>query len=110
MTLDTKIAYIDLTTGEIEVKPIPPKMIEMFLGSRGLDAYLMYNHIKPGIDPLGADNVVGVTMPSRFNLAETRTDALRTAENLGMSFHTAPMEDALGSFDKTLELFEGWDN
>ncbi len=59
---------------------------------------------------LGADNVVGVTMPSRFNLAETRSDAQRTAENLGMSFHTAPIEDALGSFDETLELFEGWDN
>ena len=59
---------------------------------------------------LGADNVVGVTMPSRFNLAETRTDAQRTAKNLGMSFHTAPIEDALGSLDKTLELFEGWDN
>ncbi len=59
---------------------------------------------------LGAENVVGVTMPSRFNLAETRTDAQRTAENLGMSFHTAPIEDALGSFHETLELFEGWDN
>ncbi|MCD6394123.1 MAG: NAD+ synthase [Planctomycetes bacterium] len=59
---------------------------------------------------LGAENVVGVTMPSRFNLAETRTDAQRTAENLGMSFHTAPIEDALGSFHETLKLFEGWDN
>ena len=59
---------------------------------------------------LGAENVVGVTMPSRFNLAETRTDAQLTAENLGMSFHTAPIADALGSFDETLELFEGWDN
>ncbi len=59
---------------------------------------------------LGADNVVGVTMPSRFNLAETRTDAQLTAENLGMSFHTAPIEDTLGSFDETLGLFEGWDN
>ncbi|RKY08176.1 MAG: NAD+ synthase [Planctomycetota bacterium] len=59
---------------------------------------------------LGAENVVGVTMPSRFNLAETQTDAQRTAENLGMSFHTAPIEDALGSFHKTLELFEGWDD
>ena len=57
MALNRKIAYINLTTGEIETKPIPIKLREMFLGGRGLDMYLMYNHIKPGIDPLGADNV-----------------------------------------------------
>ncbi len=57
MALNRKIAYINLTTGEIETKPIPIKMRRMFLGSRGLDAYLMYNHIKPGVDPLGPDNV-----------------------------------------------------
>jgi len=59
---------------------------------------------------LGAENVIGVTMPSRFNLAETRSDAKRTAENLGMSFHSVPIEDILGSFHKTLETFEGWDD
>ena len=57
MALNRKIAYINLTAGEIETKPIPIKLREMFLGGRGLDMYLMYNHIKPGIDPLGPDNV-----------------------------------------------------
>ena len=57
MALNRKIAYIDLSTGKIEKRPIPIKMREMFLGGRGLDMYLMYNHIKPGIDPLGPDNV-----------------------------------------------------
>ncbi|MCD6352731.1 MAG: aldehyde ferredoxin oxidoreductase family protein [Proteobacteria bacterium] len=33
----------------------------MFLGGRGLDMYLLYNHIKPGIDPLGPDNVLLVS-------------------------------------------------
>ncbi len=81
---------------------------EVLIGlSGGIDSSLT---AAIAVAALGADNVVGVTMPSRFNLAETRTDALRTAENLGMSFHTAPIEDALGSLDKTLELFEGWDN
>jgi aldehyde:ferredoxin oxidoreductase len=57
MALNRKIAYIDLTSGKIETAPIPIKMRELFLGSRGLDAYLLYNHLKPDVDPLGADNV-----------------------------------------------------
>jgi len=61
MAQNRKIAYINLTTGEIEIKPIPIKMRKMFLGGRGLDMYLMYNHIKPGIDPLGPDNVACVS-------------------------------------------------
>jgi aldehyde:ferredoxin oxidoreductase len=36
-------------------------MRRMFLGGRGLDAYLLYNHVKPGADPLGPDNVLVVS-------------------------------------------------
>jgi len=61
MALDKKIAYINLTTGEIETKPIPLRMRELYLGSRGLDAYLLYNHLKPGVDALGPDNVAIVS-------------------------------------------------
>lgn len=56
MALDRKIAYIDLTTGEIETRPIPLAVRKKFLGGRGLDAYLLYNHAPPGCDPLGPDN------------------------------------------------------
>ena len=61
MALNRKIAYIDLTKGEIETQPIPIKMRDMFLGGRGLDMYLMYNHIKPGIEPLEPDNVAFIS-------------------------------------------------
>ncbi len=61
MALDKRIAYIDLTTGKIETKPIPISIRKKFLGGRGLDMYLMYNHIKPGVDPLGPDNVAFVS-------------------------------------------------
>ena len=61
MALNRKIAYINLTTGEIETKPIPTSIRKKFLGGRGLDMYLMYNHIKPGVDPLGVDNVAFVS-------------------------------------------------
>ena len=61
MALNRKIAYIDLTMGTIEAKPISVKMRKMFIGGRGLDAYLMYNHIKPGVDALSPDNVAFIS-------------------------------------------------
>jgi aldehyde:ferredoxin oxidoreductase len=58
MALDRKIAYINLTTGDIKVKPIPIEMRKKFLGGRGLDAYLLYNHTEKGCDPIGPDNAL----------------------------------------------------
>jgi len=56
MALDRKIAYINLSTGKIETSPIPVEIRKKFLGGRGLDAYLLYNHAPQGCDPLGPDN------------------------------------------------------
>jgi len=61
MPLDSKIAYIDLTTGDIQIKPIPLDVRKKFLGGRGLDAYLLYNHPKKGCDPIGPDNTLMVS-------------------------------------------------
>jgi aldehyde:ferredoxin oxidoreductase len=61
MALSRKIAYIDLSTREIKVSPIPVEVRKLYLGGRGLDMYLLYNHLKPGIDPLGPDNVLTVS-------------------------------------------------
>jgi aldehyde:ferredoxin oxidoreductase len=61
MALNRKIAYIDLSRKEITVKPIPIELRKLYLGGRGLDAYLLYNHIKPGCDPLGPENVALVS-------------------------------------------------
>ncbi|MCO5062038.1 MAG: NAD+ synthase [Kiritimatiellae bacterium] len=40
------------------------------------------------VDALGADRVVGVTMPSSITASETLGDALRLAKNLGIEIHT----------------------
>ncbi|MBL0059766.1 MAG: NAD+ synthase [Elusimicrobia bacterium] len=53
-------------------------------------------------DALGKENVVGVTLPSRFNSDETRNDAEAVARNLGIEFHTLPIEETVQSFRKTL--------
>ncbi len=61
MPLKRKIAYIDLTTGSVDIQPIPIEMRKKFLGGRGLDAYLLYNHTPKGCDPLGPENVLLVS-------------------------------------------------
>jgi aldehyde:ferredoxin oxidoreductase len=66
MSLDRKLGIVDLSTGEIEVKPIPIELRKKFIGGRGLDMYLLYNHTEPGIDALGPDNVALIMwLPSR---------------------------------------------
>lgn len=58
MPLNRKIAYIDLTSGDVETRPIPVDVRKKFLGGRGLDAYLLLNHTPKGCDPLGPDNAL----------------------------------------------------
>ena len=61
MALKRKIAYINLSSGEVKTAPIPIEMRKLYLGGRGLDMYLLYNHLEPGVDPLGPDNVLTVS-------------------------------------------------
>jgi aldehyde:ferredoxin oxidoreductase len=56
MALKRKIAYIDLSTGEIVKKKIPLEWRRQFLGGRGLDSFLLYKNTREGIDPLGPEN------------------------------------------------------
>jgi aldehyde:ferredoxin oxidoreductase len=56
-----KVAFIDLTSGKVEAKEIPEELRNLYLGGRGLDVYLLYNHLKPGSDPLGSRNVMAVS-------------------------------------------------
>ena len=90
MALDRKIAYIDLSTREIKVRPIPLDVRRKFLGGRGLDAYLLYNHTKKGCDPLGPDNTV---MVSGGFLAATLASATARTHVMAKS----PLGGLLGS-------------
>lgn len=54
------------------------------------------------VDALGAQNVVGVTMPSRYSSAETRSDAEKLAESLGIRLETIPIEDLFHGFETAL--------
>ena len=62
------------------------------------------------VDALGRENVVGVTMPTRFNSTETINDAQIVAKNLGIEFHTIPIEQVLQGFNLELGKIPGWND
>ena len=60
------------------------------------------------VDALGKENVIGVTMPSRYSSAGTRSDAEQLSKNLGIRFLRLPIEEVFSAFLTTLaEPFAG---
>ena len=59
---------------------------------------------------LGAENVVCLTMPSKFNSPETINDAEKLAKNLGIEFLIIPIEPILERFNRSLETVPGWNS
>ena len=53
------------------------------------------------VDALGAENVTGVFMPSRYSSDESREDAAGLAQNLGIRFMTIPID---GTFQAYLDM------
>ena len=87
MALDRKIAYINLTTREIKVKPIPLEIRKKFLGGRGLDAYLLLNNAPEGCDPMGPDNpliVSGGILTATCASATSRTHVMAKSPLTGL--------------------------
>ncbi len=58
---------------------------------------------------LGAENVLGITMPSRFNSPETIADSAKVADNLGFELLTIAIEPILKPFSQALSAAPGWD-
>src|SRR5205085_645867 len=49
------------------------------------------------VDALGADRVVGVSMPSRYSSEGSKSDAEELAEKLGITYLTIPIEEAFSA-------------
>jgi NAD+ synthetase len=57
---------------------------------------------------LGAENVLGVLMPSPYTSEHSLEDARALADNLGIKTHTLPIGELMQGYDRTLEpLFAG---
>ncbi len=55
-----KMLFVDLSAGSIEEKELAEDMARNFIGGYGIGARVLYDMMKPGIDPLGPDNVLGL--------------------------------------------------
>ncbi len=54
-------------------------------------------------DALGKDNVIGVSMPSRYSSEGSKSDAQQLAERLGIRYLTIPIESMFGAALETLD-------
>jgi NAD+ synthase (glutamine-hydrolysing) len=73
--------------------------------SGGIDSALV---AAIAVEALGAENVLGVGMPSEYSSLGSIEDARRLAKNLGVRFELLPIHDVFAQYQKVLKpLFEG---
>jgi NAD+ synthase (glutamine-hydrolysing) len=59
------------------------------------------------VEALGRENVVGVSMPSRYSSDHSRRDAESLSKNLGITHLTIPIDEILKAYESTLgQTFE----
>ena len=72
--------------------------------SGGIDSALT---LALAVDALGADNVVGVTMPSRYSSAGSVDDSVQLCRNLGVKLHEHPIKDLIDCYARQFEASFG---
>ena len=76
---------------------------EVILGlSGGIDSALV---AAIAVEALGAENVLGVTMPSEFSSEGSITDSEKLANNLGIELREIAIKNLYDQFNKALEPF-----
>ncbi|WP_456434396.1 aldehyde ferredoxin oxidoreductase family protein [Thermosulfuriphilus sp.] len=53
-----RLLKVNLSTGEIKTEEIPEDLFRKYLGGRGLGTKLLFDLMDPGVDPLGAENLL----------------------------------------------------
>jgi aldehyde:ferredoxin oxidoreductase len=54
-----KLLFVDLTKGTLKEKVLSEELAKKFMGGYGIGARLLYEMMKPGVDPLGPENILG---------------------------------------------------
>lgn len=57
-----KILFINLTTGEFKVETPGPEFYQKYLGGSALNVYYMLKMLPVGVDPLGPENVLAMSV------------------------------------------------
>ena len=73
--------------------------------SGGIDSALT---LALAVEALGADNVIGITMPSVFSSAGSVTDSVALCDNLGITLLTHPIRDIVAQYESGYaQAFDG---
>ena len=56
-----RVLHVDLSTSAISTQELDEAFYQKYLGGLGLGAKILWDRIKPGVDPVGPDNVLGFT-------------------------------------------------
>jgi len=56
-----KVAFVDLSTGEVREERLEEETARNFIGGHGLGVRTLFERMKKGADPLGAENMLGFT-------------------------------------------------
>ncbi len=54
-----KLLFVNLSTGEIQIETPAESLYRDYVGGYGIGARILYSRLKPGVDPLGPDNILG---------------------------------------------------
>jgi len=101
------ILSVDLTSGRIEKVPLSKELASNYVGGRGINVRILYDQVKPGIDPLGPENmlIIGSGPLSGTMLPAGKTNIT------GVSPMTHIIGDATGGFHFSPEQkFAGYDH
>ncbi len=67
--------------------------------SGGIDSALV---VVLAVEALGKENVIGVLLPSEYSTSHSVTDAVESAERLGIEYYTIPIKESFTSVMKAL--------
>jgi aldehyde:ferredoxin oxidoreductase len=55
-----KFLWVNLSTGKTKVETPDESLYKDFIGGYGIGAKILYDRMKPGVDPLGPENILGL--------------------------------------------------
>ena len=84
-----KILHVDLTTGELEVEQPGEEFYRRYMGGSALGMYYLLRDTKPGIDPLGPENVLVLAL-------SVLTGAPISGQSRMTAVAKSPLTDAVG--------------
>lgn len=101
------IIYVDLTSRKIEKEPLSKELTSNYIGGRGINVRILYDHVKPKTEPLGPKNTLII---SSGPLGGTMLPGGKT-NITAVSPVTSILGDATGGFHFSPELkFAGYDH